>query len=88
MTPHPTPLTYSVPAAARELAVSTRTLWAWIHDGDITAYRVGGRTFVARQAIEDYVARQHAAAEAQRADRAERAERLRPVPFEQRRKSA
>ncbi len=75
----PARLHYSIPEAARELGIGKSTLHRWIADGVITAYQIGGRTFVAPSAMRELVDRQHAAAEAKRADRVARFTGLVPV---------
>ncbi|MGI9611437.1 MAG: helix-turn-helix domain-containing protein [Acidimicrobiales bacterium] len=39
--PQPRPQWMSVQAAARELEVTTRTIYRFINDGKLTAYRIG-----------------------------------------------
>jgi len=84
----PPRLHYSIPEAARELGIGKSTLHRWIADGVITAYQIGGRTFVAHTAMRELVDRQHAAAEAQRADRVARFEMPIEIGTRRRRRAA
>jgi len=53
-------LAYSIKKAAEEIDVSRATLWRLISAGEITTFKVGGRTLVRHDVLQDFVDRKSA----------------------------
>lgn len=54
------PLSYSVPAAAKIVGLSERTMWDKVKFNEIESYRDGGRRLISRRALKAYVAAKEA----------------------------